>query len=78
MTDFPDRYKRSILKECERLHMYQTGAGDPVGDDERLEVLAWMLKRLDMWIPSSPRHERYDNAVRALLLATVIEQVDKS
>ena len=77
MKDFPDRYKRSILKECERLHMSKTGAGDPIDDKELIQVLSWMFRRLAEWKPSHPNTELYDNAVRSLMLAAVTEQVQK-
>jgi hypothetical protein len=64
----------SLLALCEALHMAKTGAADGYLNQEQVErSLAGLTERLKNWLPSPAFTARYDNAVRALIVATLQE-----
>jgi hypothetical protein len=67
----------SLLALCEALHMVATGvAKDRVRRSEVARSLATLHARLRDWLPSPEISARYDDAVKALIEATLAEWTD--
>jgi hypothetical protein len=66
-----DHNRWPVLDAALRLHMATTGAGDPVL--EQAEMVEWLQYRVLSWTPGIPATASFDNAVLALLLATIQE-----
>lgn len=67
-----DQPSRSVLQICETLHMSRTGAADPLSESQVNWYLVFLKNKLDKWVVY-PNHLRYDEAVRALIVATLNE-----
>jgi hypothetical protein len=59
---------------CQQLHMSGNGSSDLMFADEREAMVAYLLKRIADWKLSDPASDAYDNAVKALLRATIAEE----
>jgi hypothetical protein len=70
-----EQYQYAIFEVCEKLHMSKTGSGDRIGDEERGKYVAALSKRICNW-RTDVRTETYDNAVKALIIATIKEQIE--
>lgn len=71
-----DKYKYDLMAVCQDLHMNHSGASDsflcePRGFREKL--IAFLRERLDNWTPSVPSFKAYDDAVKAVVEATLAE-----
>ena len=62
-----------LLELCQRAHVANTGASDPLCGVTEAEVLDIIEERLQLWEPSPGFTVGFDNAVRNLLLATAYE-----
>jgi len=67
------RYEYSVFDLCEQLHMDITGSGTRLTDAVRGKYMAALAIRIGTWI-TDPKQELYDNAVKALIVATLKEQ----
>jgi hypothetical protein len=68
-----NRYEMSVFLACAETHMHLTDSGPHMSDDVMAETTKWLSERLASWVPSKPAAERYDEAVRALIVATLQE-----
>jgi hypothetical protein len=65
---------RTLLELCLDLRMAHNGSADPISEEETAAALAYLNYRLATWKPSAlPSGARFDECVRALVLATIIE-----
>lgn len=70
-TLFPGQVLPKIVTD---FHMALCGSSDPYSDRLR-QTLTQMLKdTIACWEPSTPKHERFDNAVKELILAVLEEE----
>lgn len=69
----PQKYEVSILETCEELHMTMTGASEGMSANAFRARITYLEKRLGSWHRSRGSEERYDEAVRALMLAVLAE-----
>ena len=68
------RGPRTLLELCLDLRMAHNGSADPISEEETAAALAYLNYRLATWKPSAlPSGARFDECVRALVLATIIE-----
>jgi hypothetical protein len=67
-----DQPSRGILTICETLHMSKTGAADPLSEAQVKWYIDFLKNKLEKWVVY-PNHLRYDEAVRALIVATLNE-----
>lgn len=58
---------------CMRLRVSVSGAGDPWPTKDESACVEYLKSRASRWYPSQARYERFDEAVRALVLATIAE-----
>ncbi len=68
-----ERYEYSIFEICEALHMDHTGAMEGLTSDKKTEYIAALRKRLDEWRDPIGNTHRYDDAVRELIEAVLME-----
>jgi hypothetical protein len=65
---------RTLLELCLDLRMAHNGSADPISEEETAAALAYLNHRLATWKPSIlPSGARFDECVRGLVLATIIE-----
>jgi hypothetical protein len=65
---------RTLLELCLDLRMAHNGSADPISEEETAAALAYLNYRLATWKPSAlPSGARFDECVRALVIATIIE-----
>lgn len=64
---------RTLLELCLDLRMAANGSADPISERETDAALAYLWYRIQRWTPSGRTEERFDEAVRALVLATIAE-----
>ena len=71
--DDPDhqRYWMPVLEACELLHGHYSGSSDGFSDEARDDMVAFLKYRLEHWTVSTRSDERYDEAVRQLMLAVM-------
>lgn len=69
----PDRYDLDILAVCLALHTSHTGSAEPLPGEEEARYVAWLRQRLAEWQTPHPRTQRFDDAVKALVEATLAE-----
>lgn len=68
------RGPRTLLELCLDLRMAHNGSADPISEEDTAAALAYLNYRLATWKPSAlPSGARFDECVRALVLATIIE-----
>lgn len=68
------RGPRTLLEMCLDLRMAHDGSADPISDEDTAAALAYLNYRLATWKPSIlPSGARFDECVRALVLATIVE-----
>ncbi len=70
-----DRYDLEILPVCLGLHMAHTGSADPMPAEDKARHVAWLRQRLTDWQPAHAKWERFDEAVKVLIMAT-LDEVD--
>ena len=71
-----DRYDLEILPICLGLHMAHTGSSDPLPEEDKASHVAWLRQRLAEWQPTAhAQWGRFDEAVKALIMAT-LDEVD--
>jgi hypothetical protein len=68
-----ERYEYRIVDICETLHMAGNGSGDGLAPTLRASLIGKLKARLDGWHKSPKFSERYDNAIRELIEATLEE-----
>ena len=72
-TDGAYRWLHSdITTMCIDLVGTVTGAGDPISDNILELELRWLKWRIRHWQPSLPKSLRVDEAVRQLILETIV------
>jgi hypothetical protein len=77
MLGSTDRHMHwSLLDLAEDLHMNCTGSSDTLGPKEAKETADFIQYRLDTWQKSAPLSAHYDNCVKALLSAVLVEYAD--
>lgn len=69
------RYDLEILPVSLGLHMAHTGSADPLPAEDKARHVAWLRQRLAEWQPSHAKWERFDEAVKAIIMAT-LDEVD--
>lgn len=63
-----------LLQVCQMLRMAESGASDPLHPLVRTKLLGILADKLATWDPpSSDQRARYDNAVKELIIATLVE-----
>ena len=72
-TTVPERYDLEILPVCLGLHMAHTGSADPLPEEDKARHVAWLRQRLADWQPAPVWWTRFDDAVKALIEATLAE-----
>ena len=70
------KYEYSVLELCEIVHMSKTGAGDKLYGEELGKCTAALMKRLSSWVKGTDGSKNYDDAVKALIVATLKEQLE--
>jgi len=68
-----NRYEMSVFLGCAELHGHHTGSTRRLSKVEVTETVQWLKERLATWAPSKPTAEKYDETVRALIVATLQE-----
>jgi uncharacterized protein YgfB (UPF0149 family) len=68
-----NRYEMSVFLACAELHGHLTGSGPQLDAETMHRLQDWLNERLVYWVQSKPAHEKYDEAVRALIVATIQE-----
>ncbi len=65
-------WSKSLLEEVQRLHGALHGTGDPLPDEQIIEVMKWIETQVECeWIPAIAPWIEYENAVRQLARAVV-------
>ncbi len=70
-----NRYEMSVFLACAELHGHITGTGPRLDAEVTHRLLDWLNERLLCWTTSKPAYEKYDEAVRSLIVATIQEAV---
>ena len=69
-----DRYEfPSVLSCVEDLHGHVTGASDPLSTEDEAKICQFLRMRLETWQPSCAGSQKFDDAVRHLILTAVYE-----
>lgn len=68
-----NRYEMSVFLACAETHMHLNNSGPRMSDEVIAETAKWLSERLANWVPSKPASEKYDDAVRYLIVATLQE-----
>lgn len=71
----PDEESMSLLALCEALHMVASGSvpENCMRKHEVVQSLNDLREKLAKWAPSQAQSQRYDDAVKELVLATIAE-----
>jgi hypothetical protein len=78
--DNPDnqRYWTGLLDACELLWGHYNGSSDGVSDEAHNDLVNFLEYRLSHWQISTKTTERYDEAVRSLILAVLDMSIRKN
>lgn len=68
-----DWYAYPMEALCAELHQAVTGSGDPLSPKEFATKTSWLRRRLTHWCEGGGLSLAYDNAVKALAIATLDE-----
>lgn len=63
----------TLPKICIELRQSLCGAADPWPDEDVAACVQLLKDRLESWRPSRPNDERFDNAMREVVRATLAE-----
>lgn len=66
-------YEHSVIDVCTALHGDHCGSSDSLSYEERETLLAWLHWRESAWFPSTSLTHLVDDAVRALVVAVLVE-----
>lgn len=66
-------FRTGLYALCEKLHMHTTGSGDWVEPSEVGKISTYLTDRLENWKPGRDASAPFDDAVRALVMATLAE-----
>lgn len=68
------RHSYSVIGVCELIHGAYCGSGDPIREDMLHALIVWLTVRVADWTESAnPACRDYDNAVKKLVVATLLE-----
>ncbi len=73
MTDFGPDFCNSVVPTCMTLHGSNCGSGDPCTIEQEEQAIVFLRHKLDHWYASSESTEVFDEAVRALVIASIAE-----
>lgn len=68
-----NRYEMSVFLACAELHGHKTGSGHQLSEEQVAATLRWLNERVKDWHPSKHGDKKYDDAVKALIAATIQE-----
>ena len=63
----------TIFDICLALHMENNGSSDPLPDNVRRDYLDNLELTMEQWMPSFPGSRKFDDAIKDLIYATLIE-----
>lgn len=70
-----NRYEMSVFLACVEVHGHVARSGPHMSEAKLIDTTRWLSERLAAWAPSKPGREKYDDAVRSLIIATIQESV---
>lgn len=65
--------RTSVVEAAQMLHEQTTGSSDCLEDDKVENLRRFVTGRLEHWVFSGARTHQYDEAIRAVLVASLLE-----